>query len=148
MKRVQEIVRSVTAMLSWLPPLLARVTVGVVFLQSGWGKLHNLQSVIEFFSSLGIPAPQLQAPIVSGLELVCGALILIGLLTRLAALPLMGTMVVAIATAKLKDLTGFTDLFGTSEFLYIVLLVWLATAGAGAISIDRWFGQRALGHQA
>ena len=140
--RLQERVEAMAARLVWLPPLLARVTVGVVFIQSGWGKLHHLPSVIEFFGSLGIPAPQIQAPMVSGIELLCGALVLAGLLTRLAALPLVGTMVVAILTAKLKDLTGVFDLFGISEFLYIVLLLWLATAGPGAVSLDRIFGSR------
>ena len=58
--------------LSWLPQTAARMALGWVFVQSGWGKLHNLPRVVEYFSSLGIPAPQLQAPFVAGVELVGG----------------------------------------------------------------------------
>ena len=67
---------------------------------------------------------------------------LAGLQTRLAALLLSGTMVVALFTAKRADITGPLDLVGMTEFLYLVLLAWLATAGAGAISLDERLGQR------
>jgi uncharacterized membrane protein YphA (DoxX/SURF4 family) len=46
-------------------------------------------------------------------------------------------MIVAIATAKLSEIARPTDLFVISEFLYIVLLLWLATAGPGLLSFDR-----------
>lgn len=117
-------------------PLLARLTVGVAFAESGWGKVHNLEAVGQFFAELGIPAPQLQATFVSYVELVCGSLVLVGLVTRLAALPLIGTMIVALATAKASDIAGFSDLIGTIELCYAVLLAWLALAGPGAASLD------------
>ncbi|MBA2482265.1 MAG: DoxX family protein [Planctomycetes bacterium] len=123
--------------LSWLPPLAARITVGWVFLESGWGKLHHLDKVTEFFRSLHIPAPEIQAPFAAGTELVCGALLLVGLLTRLASIPLMVVMTVAIATAKRDELKSLSDLFGFPEFLYILLLLWLLISGPGAISLDR-----------
>lgn len=128
--------------LDWLPPLVARLTVGWVFVRSGWGKLHNLPQVIQFFTDLGIPAPNLQAPMVAGLELACGLLVLLGLLTRLAALPLIGTMVVALLTAQRAQIHGVGDLFGLVEFLYIALLLWLAQAGAGRFSLDTLLGRR------
>src|SRR5437016_1652181 len=53
---------AVARRLWWLAPLLARVTVGWVFVTTGWGKLHNLQKIIDYFTELGIPYPQLQAP--------------------------------------------------------------------------------------
>jgi putative oxidoreductase len=121
-----------------LPALLTRISIGVVFIESGWGKLHHLEKVVEFFTSLGIPAARLQAPFVATVELVCGALVLIGLFTRFAAIPLIGVMIVAILTAKLKEITMISDLFSMFEYLYIILLAWLAVAGAGAISIDCW----------
>lgn len=124
--------------LTWLPPLLARLAIGVIFIQSGWGKLHHLDKVTEFFAALGIPAPGIQAPFVATVELVCGALVLIGLFTRIAAIPLIGVMIVAILTAKLKEITMISDLFSMFEYLYIILLAWLAMAGAGSISIDCW----------
>ena len=119
-----------------LPRLLAQITIGVVFIESGWGKLHNLPKVIEFFRSLHIPAPELQAPMVSSLELICGSLVLIGLATRFAALPLMGTMLVALITAKIPDFEVWTELFGTSEFLLFLTLLYLATFGASPMSVD------------
>src|SRR5437763_12646395 len=83
---------------SWLPPLFARLTLGVVFVSSGWGKVHDLGKVTQFFTSLGIPAPAFNAALVGWTELICGGLLLVGLLTRLAACPLIVSMIVAIAT--------------------------------------------------
>jgi putative oxidoreductase len=123
--------------LAFAPPLLARVVIGVVFIHSGWGKLHALDQVAQFFASLGVPFPELQAPFVAAVELGCGALVLAGFATRLAALPLIGTMLVALATALAPKITGANALFGLAEFLYIALLVQLAIAGAGALSADR-----------
>lgn len=122
--------------INWLPGLLSRVTLGWIFLESGWGKLHNLDKVTEYFVSLGIPWAHFQAPLVSGLELICGFLLLIGLGTRIASLPLMGIMAVAIRTALWEDVTDLSSFLGTSEFLYILLLIWLVIYGAGIISID------------
>src|SRR5262245_54364779 len=98
--------RLVTDRADWLPPLLARVALGVTFVMTGWGKLHSLDSVEQFFAGLGIPAPGFQAALVATVELVGGALILVGLGTRLAAVPLAGVMAVAIATAKWPALEG------------------------------------------
>ena len=125
--------------LSWLGPLLARVTLGIVFVQSGWGKLHDLDKVTGYFTELHIPAPAFQARLVAGTELIGGALLLIGLLSRLAALPLAFSMVIAIITAKRAELTGATALFGFDEWLYIVVFVWIALCGPGAVSLDRAF---------
>ncbi len=123
--------------LSWLPPALARLCLGFVFVQSGWGKLHHLPKVVEYFGSLGIPAPQVQAPFVAGVELTGGVLLLAGLLTRIASLPLAATMVVALLTAKREEIHGLGDLFGTIEFLYLVVLGLLSASGGGAASLDR-----------
>ena len=123
--------------LGWLPLLAARLTVGWVFLQSGWGKLHDLAGVTEFFASLGIPAPELQAPIVAGIEFGGGILLLLGLATRFAALPLMGVMLVAIRTALWDDIDELSDLLGLAEFGYVVMLAGLVVFGAGSVSVDR-----------
>ena len=122
--------------IQFVGPLLARITIGAVFVSSGWGKLHNLERVTEFFGDLGIPAPAFNAVFVSYTELVCGALVLFGLATRLAALPLIGTMVVAIITAKLPEVEGLSDLLGTSEFAYLAILTWLVLAGPGRAALD------------
>lgn len=129
-------VKAIAARLSWVPPALARLTLGMIFLGTGWGKLHNLEKVTQFFIQLHIPAPAFNAALVGATELVCGVLLLLGLLTRLAAIPLIATMSVAIATAKSGEIEGFRDLLGLQEFDYLVLLVWIAIAGAGAFSVD------------
>jgi len=133
---------AVTSRLRWLPPALARLTLGGVFLLSGWGKLHHLDDVIEFFGSLGIPAPQIQAPFAAGVEFVCGALLLAGLFTRLAAVPLVVVMIVAIATARREELTSLGVLFGFVEYLYIVLLLYVAVEGPGPLSLDALLRRR------
>jgi putative oxidoreductase len=134
---LRRLVLSLCDRLAFLPPLLARLVIGVVFMHSGWAKLHNLEQVTRFFASLGLPFPELQAPFVAGTELVCGALVLAGLATRLAAVPLIVTMVVALATAVAAKIDGVNALFGLAEFLYVALLVQLAVGGAGAVSVDR-----------
>lgn len=131
----------VAGLLGWLPPTLARVVVGVVFVQSGWGKLSDIGRVIEFFASLGLPLPAFQAYLASTTELVCGALLLAGLGTRLAVVPLTITMIVAIRTALWDQVDGIASLFTMIEFLYIVLFVWLGVTGAGPLSLDALLGR-------
>ncbi len=130
----------------WIPLAAARLTLGWVFLQSGWGKLHNLEGVTDFFVSLGVPFAHIQAPMVAGIEFGGGLLLLLGLATRLAALPLVGVMLVAIRTALWDDIHDLSDLFGLAEFGYIVLLSGLVVFGAGSLSFDalvrRRFGSR------
>jgi putative oxidoreductase len=116
--------------------LLVRVVVGLVFVFSGWGKLHGLDHVVDYFRELGIPYPELQAPFVASVELFGGALVLLGLGTRLAVLPLTGTMIVAILTAKLKTIEGPSDVLFFSETDYLVFFFALFAFGAGRFSLD------------
>jgi putative oxidoreductase len=129
--------------LSPLGPTLARLTVGLVFFQSGWGKLDNLGQVTEYFTSLGLPAPAFQALLASSAELVCGGLLLLGLATRLAVVPLVITMIVAIRTALWDQVDGLGSLVGLLEFAYIALLVFIGTYGPGPVSID-WLLKRVV----
>lgn len=138
--------RALAIRATFLGPLLARATLGYVFVESGWGKVHNLSTVAEYFAELGIPAASFQAVFVSYVELVCGALVLVGFAARLAAVPLVGTMIVALITAKASDIASVSDLTGTLEFCYAVLLAWLALAGPGRASIDDVIARRAAGH--
>ena len=140
--RFRRLVLRVSTGLRWLPPTVSRVVIGWIFLQSGWGKLHDLPKVVAFFTDLGIPAPQFQAPLAAGTEFLCGALILLGLGTRMASLPLIGTMLVALLTALRGDIHELSDLFGLAEFLYIALLLWLGAYGPGPISLDRFFSKK------
>lgn len=138
----ERLARNVARSLEWLAPTIARIGVGTVFVQSGWGKLHNLEQVTGFFTELGLPAPGFHAVFVSSTELVCGALVLAGLFTRLAAVPLCITMLVAIRTALWDQVDSLGSLFGLTETLYAVVFLWLATAGPGPISIDRLLALR------
>ena len=131
-ERVLEMVKRV----SWLGPLLARLTVGVVFVGTGWGKLHSLDDVTKYFGELHIPAPHFNAVLAASAELFCGLALLLGVLTRLAAIPLITTMVVAILTAKRQEIDGVSSLLGLEEFSYLTLFFWLALAGPGTASLD------------
>lgn len=142
LSRFRRLVLRVSTGLRWLPPTVARLTLGWVFVESGWGKLQNLPKVVAFFTDLGIPAPRIQAPLAAGTEFVCGVLLLLGLATRLASLPLIGTMIVAILTARRSEVTGISDVFGFIEYLYIALCLWLGAYGAGPISVDAVVARR------
>jgi len=122
--------------LEWLAPLFARITVGYVFMLTGWGKLHNLPEVVENFTSWGIPYPQILTPFVSGVEFFGGLLLMLGLLTRISAGALGVVMIVAIKSARWGEVDSLGTLLGFDEFLYLALFVWLAIAGAGAVSVD------------
>lgn len=123
--------------LQWLAPLLGRLAVGLLFVSTGWGKVHDIPKVTHFFTELGIPAPGFHAVLVSYSELICGSLIVVGLLTRLATVPLIVSMIVAILTAKRADLHGIFDLVGFDEFTYLCVLAMLALIGPGAVSLNR-----------
>lgn len=127
--------------LRFLGPTLARLTVGIVFIGTGWGKLHSLDKVTEFFTSLGIPMPGFNARLTACTEFFGGLAILLGLGTRLVALPMAFTMVIAIITAKRGDIDGFSSLFGFEEWSYLVFFIWLAVAGAGPLSLDALIGR-------
>jgi putative oxidoreductase len=140
--RLRERLLAMVPWVSWIGPLLGRLVLAMVFIPSGWGKLHGLDKVTAFFTELHLPAPHFQAVLVSCTELFCGLAVLIGLLSRLAALPLSVTMVVALLTAKRDDIHGLSSLTDITEFLYLVLLLWLAATGPGAASLDWLLGRR------
>jgi putative oxidoreductase len=127
---------------SWLAPLAGRLAVGLVFVSTGWGKVHDIPRVTHFFETLGIPAPGLNAVVVAYSELICGSLLVVGLATRLATIPLIASMAVAILTAKRSELHGVFDLVGFDEFTYLVVLVMIAIIGPGAVSLDHLLARR------
>lgn len=115
--------------------LILRLVLGAIFFKAGSGKLfgwfggHGLEGAASFFQSLGIPAPHFQAVFVGGTEFLGGLALILGLLTRLAAIPLAITMIVAIFTAH-RD--------GDFYYPLVILcgLVALMDTGAGKISLD------------
>lgn len=128
----------------WLGPLVGRLAVGLLFVSTGWGKVHDLPKVTEFFRSLHIPWPGFHAVLVGYTELVCGAALVAGLFTRLATLPLIVSMVVAIITARADDVSGVFDLVALEELTYLAVLVMLVFSGPGRLAIDHVLARRFL----
>jgi putative oxidoreductase len=132
--------------LDWLAPLVVRLFFGYFWLETGWAKLHNLDAFTERFIGWGIPFPAFSAALSAGTEFVAGGLIMIGLLTRLAAIPMIINMAVAIAVVVIKNVGSFDEFVELDEFVYILIFFWLLMAGPGKVSVDaltsRWLGLR------
>ncbi|MFZ4541306.1 MAG: DoxX family protein [Rickettsiales bacterium] len=126
----------IAAYFQWAAPLLARVVVGYVFMLTGWGKLNNLPQMIDNFRDWGIPYPEIMTPIASGIECFGGALLILGLFTRVAGGALAVVMVVAVISAKWADIDSAETLLGFEEAAYFVIFTWLAIAGAGKVALD------------
>jgi len=88
--------------------ILIRLMVGVVFFSEGVQKfLYSAEVGTARFAKIGIPFPEVMAPFVGVVEISCGLLVIVGLLTRLAALPLIIDMLVAILSTKIPILLGY-----------------------------------------
>jgi len=143
MQRLAKLYDSATALLDYLksPLLLAiRLYWGWELAQDGWGKLHNLDKVTDFFTTLNLPQPHLTAIGVSLLELVGGALFALGLGTRLIALMLFVNMTVAYITAEpeafksiLSDPDKFTAASAYNDWFATLLILIL---GPGYLAVD------------
>jgi len=120
----------------WLPPLLVRLFVGYFFFETGLGKVQNLGPFVERFQEWGIPFPALSATVSAYTELIGGALLVLGLLTRLASIPLIVNMIVATLTVKLKKVAGLDDFVELDEPLYALSFLWLLICGPGPMSLD------------
>jgi putative oxidoreductase len=121
--------------------LLVRLIVGAVFLSEGVQKfLFPAEVGAGRFAKIGIPSPEIIAPFVGVCEIVCGALLLIGLLTRVAAIPMIVNMIVAISTTKVPFLLndGFWKMAHEARTDWSMLLgsIFLLIVGAGSASVD------------
>jgi len=121
--------------------VLIRVMVGWVFLSEGIQKfLFPAALGVGRFVKIGIPAPQFSAPFVGIVEIVCGALLIVGLLTRLASIPLMIDIIVAIVTTKIPMLlkSGFWAMMheARTDFCMLLGLIFLLIVGSGTLSFD------------
>ena len=122
---------------AWAGPLIMRLIVGYVFMLTGWGKLNNLPQMIQNFTEWGIPFPTILTPFVSAVECFGGAMLILGLFTRIPAAMLAVVMVVAIKSAKWGDVDSLDTLLGFEEATYFAAFLWLAITGPGAASLDR-----------
>jgi putative oxidoreductase len=125
--------------------LLVRLLVGGVFLSEGIQKFLYPDALgVGRFARIGIPAPALMAPFVACVEIACGLLLVVGLLTRLAAIPLIVDMLVAIVTTKVPMLieAGFWAMAHEARTDYSMLLgcVFLLRVGSGRLSLDARIG--------
>ena len=121
--------------------LLVRILVGWVFLSEGIQKLLFPAALgAGRFLKIGIPAPQFTGPFVGVVEIVCGTLLIVGLFTILATMPLFIDIVVAIATTKVPMLLkqGFWAAMheARTDFCMLVGLIAIALLGARALSLD------------
>jgi len=121
--------------------LLVRLLVGGVFISEGIQKFLYPETLgVGRFIHIGIPAPTVMAPFVGVFEILCGTLLVVGLMTRLASIPLFIDMLVAIATTKIPILvkSGFWAMAHEARTDYAMLLgsVFLLLVGAGPLSAD------------
>jgi len=120
--------------------LFVRLYWGWQFVVDGWGKLHNLPKVIEYFGSLGLPAPGPTAYFVSILELVGGILLALGLGGRFIALLLTANMTVAYITGDREALLSiFSDpdkFSAAAPFTYLMASLVILIFGPGRYSLD------------
>lgn len=122
--------------------ILIRLMIGVVFLSEGIQKfMFPDDRGAGRFEKIGLPSPDFLGAFVGTFESTCGALILLGLFTRLASIPLIIIMIVAITTTKIEILStkGFWEMMHASRTDWAMLLgsIFLLIRGSGSFSIDR-----------
>jgi|SRR5688572_8912689 len=127
--------------------ILVRLTVGAVFLSEGIQKfLFPDQLGTGRFLKIGLPMPELLGPFVGAVEIVCGSLVLLGLLTRIAVIPLLVIMAVALTTTKWPMLAdqGFWPMVHEARTDWAMTLgaLFLLIVGAGPWSADAWLSGR------
>ena len=149
MKQIEQLYRLLIRVANSLQSpflLLVRLYWGWQFAEDGWGKLHNLDKVTEFFTSLGLPAPGMTAAFIGGLELVGGILLAIGLGSRLIGLLLTVNMLMAYITADREALFSFFSdpdkFYAASPYTYLFASVIVLVFGPGAFSVDAWLTRK------
>jgi len=125
--------------------LFVRLYWGVQLIQSGWGKLHNLQNVTEFFTSLHLPAPAATAVFISCLEFVGGILLALGLFSRIISLMMTVNLIVAYITADSEALHAiFSDpdkFMAAAPFTFLMASLIILIFGPGFVSLDTLLGR-------
>ncbi len=123
------------------PLLLAiRLYWGWQFFQAGWGKVTHIPHVVEYFTSLGVPAPALNAYFVSWLEVVGGILLVLGLFSRAIALPLTFDMIVAYVFGDREALGAIFSapdkFYAAAPYTFLFASLLILIFGPGMLSLD------------
>ncbi len=127
----------------WIPLLLVRLSVGLLFFESGRGKLFvKFDDLVKYFGELGIPLPYLNALVTAWIEFVGGICLIIGFATRIFSAPLALIMLVAILTAQLKTVHTLGDFLFLPEVLLLTIFIWLVFSGPGKVSLDHFLACR------
>jgi putative oxidoreductase len=125
---------------------LVRLYWGWQFAQAGWGKLHHLDKITDFFTNLRIPFPAASAHFIAGLEFVGGILLVLGLGSRLIALLLTFNMLVAYWTADREALFSiFSDpgkFYTADPYTFLFASALILIFGAGLFSVDALLANR------
>ncbi len=128
--------------------LLVRLYWGWQFIQTGWGKVNNIAKITEFFTTLGIPLPGLTTHFIAGLELAGGSLLVLGLASRLVALPLTVSMLLAYVTADREALFSVISdpdkFYAAAPYTFLVASLIILIFGPGKFSLDAWIGAKQL----
>jgi putative oxidoreductase len=126
--------------------LFVRLYWGVQLAQNGWGKLHNLARVTEFFSSLGLPAPGVTATFVATVEFTAGIFLAVGLFSRLTGLVLSIDMLMAYITADREALTSiFSDpgkFYVADPYTFLFAALIILIFGPGLVALDTFLLRR------
>jgi putative oxidoreductase len=126
--------------------LLVRLYWGWQFAQSGWGRLHHLDTASQFFASLNVPLPGPTCVIISLLEVVGGILLILGLGSRLTGLLLTGDMIGAYVLSDREALRSIlTDpgkFYGADPYTFLFASLLILIFGPGRFSLDYWFWRR------
>jgi putative oxidoreductase len=126
--------------------LLVRLYWGFQMMQTGWGKLHSLAKVTDYFTSLGVPLPGLTTPFIVCLEFVGGILIMLGLGSRLVALLLTCDMIVAYIAGDREALFSiFSDpdkFYAAAPYTFLIAFLIVLIFGAGRVSLDALLTKR------
>jgi len=120
--------------------LFVRVCWGWQFIQTGLGKLNHIPRVTEYFTQLGMPVPHATAIFVSLLELVGGCLLILGLASRLIALPLFIDMLVAFIAADREAFVSFVSdpgkFYGAAPYTFLFASLIILIFGPGLFAAD------------
>jgi len=128
--------------------VLIRLAVGLIFLTQGILKYSDPNMGVARFTRIGFPHPYFTAHFVGSFEILCGALVLLGLWTRAAAVPLLIVIATAITTTKVPELFRASQGFwymvsdARTDFAMLCSLLFLISVGGGAWSLDARRGTR------